>query len=173
MKTIQLLVLNFSIVTFGLLTVDLTAATAQDASNQSDTTGNTIEPPFEFNNNYTNGTDVFNPSLSTGGIAIPGFDEKFTFDPKTNTFVGESQQITINDSAQAIASDLNQSLEDLVAAENAQKTASTGPRHIVRRATDNCKDVSLEARSEVEKKLEQAREFVDSIESIDPGNSIW
>jgi hypothetical protein len=162
MKAIQIQVLNLSVAAFGLLTVGLTAATAQDAVNQSDTTGNAIEPP-PIISNYDNNpvieaSPAFNANRNNVGLARRG---------------SESSNFGINDIAELLATQLNQALADLAAAENAQKTASTGSRHIVRRVNDNCKDTSLEARAEVEKKLEQAKQFIEQVDRIKPGNSIW
>jgi hypothetical protein len=195
MKIIRVLVLNLSVATFGLLAVGLTAATAQDAVNQSDVTGNVIEPPPIIDSgSIGGGTDPsYNPS--TGAIDVPGLDGGVSIDPQSNSATGdgtgattsensqndldliearrvnreESQSITLNRVAGLLADDLDESLKDLAEAENLPK----GPRRIVRRANSNCKDTSLEARAAVEKKLDQAREFIDRVEEIDPGEAIW
>jgi hypothetical protein len=214
MKAIQLLVLNLSLATFGLLTMGLTAATAQDAVNQSDTTGNAIEPPPIIDSGSIGGGSDPSYNPSTGAIDvpnIPGLDGGISIDPQTNSAIGdgagtptpdnpqvnaatgdgagttaydnsqndlveggkasngETRSITLNTVAGLLADDLNESLQDLEAAES----ESTEPRRIVRRANGNCKDTSLEARAAVGKKLEQAREFIDRVEQIDPGDAIW
>jgi hypothetical protein len=86
---------------------------------------------------------------------------------------GNSRAVTLNDVAELLAGDLNQSLEQLAAAENAAKVADSAPRRIARRATKDCINPAFQARKTVESKLEQSKEFIEQVNQIQPEKAMW
>jgi hypothetical protein len=212
MQKIKILVLNLSILLLGGMTVGTNPVIAQNAVNQSDTTGIIIEPPpvVDTSNFSGGGQAGYDPTTGTIDLAELGGELGELFidpdiflldangegltpgdvntgnteadgsggDSDDTNSASESQKVSINDVAELLETDLNQSLEDLATAEKAQETASEQPRRIARnrlarRASNNCLDPTVEARAEVEKKLEQAQKFIKAIDSIQPGNAIW
>jgi hypothetical protein len=89
------------------------------------------------------------------------------------TSSGNSRAVTLNDVAELLAGDLNQSLEQLAAAENAAKVADSAPRRIARRATKDCINPAFQARKTVESKLEQSKEFIEQVNQIQPEKAMW
>jgi len=85
---------------------------------------------------------------------------------------GNSRAVTLNDVAELLGGDLDQSLNQLAAAENAAKVAS-GPRRIARRATKDCINPAFQARKTVESKLEQSQKFIEQVNQIQPEKGMW
>jgi hypothetical protein len=86
---------------------------------------------------------------------------------------GNSRAVTLNDVAKLLGSDLNQSLDQLAASENAAKTADSAPRRIARRATKDCINPAFQARKTVESKLEQSKKFIEQVNQIQPEKAMW
>lgn len=83
---------------------------------------------------------------------------------------GESTKaVTLNELADLIEDDLQQSLNDLAAAENIDEQ----PRRFVRRRSSNCINPAIQAREIVQTKLEESRQFIEQIEQLNPENNIW
>lgn len=84
---------------------------------------------------------------------------------------GESTQaITLNKLAELIEDDLQQSLNELAAAE---KISDNQPRRFVRRRSTDCINPAIQAREVVQTKLEESRQFIEQIEQLNPENNIW
>ena len=86
---------------------------------------------------------------------------------------GSSRAVTLNDVAELLGGDLNQSLEQLAAAENTAKVADSAPRRIARRATKDCINPAFQARKTVESKLEQSKKFIEQVNQIQPEKAMW
>lgn len=87
---------------------------------------------------------------------------------------GESTRaITLNELAELMEKDLQQSLNDLAAAEAAEKRAEGQPRKFVRRRSSDCVNPAIQAREIVSTKLEESQKFVEQIEQLNPDNNIW
>ena len=84
---------------------------------------------------------------------------------------GESSKaITLNELADLIEDNLQQSLNDLAAAENLDDNQ---PRRFVRRRSSDCINPAIQAREVVQAKLEESRQFIEQIEQLNPDNNIW
>jgi hypothetical protein len=84
---------------------------------------------------------------------------------------GESSKaITVNELADLIEDDLQQSLNDLAAAEDLDDNQ---PRRFVRRRSSDCINPAIQAREVVQAKLEESRQFIEQIEQLNPDNNIW
>ena len=82
--------------------------------------------------------------------------------------------ITLNDLAKLIEDDLNQSLSDLLAAEELERKAAYKPRRSARRRSSNaCISPVVKARREFITKLQQSREFAEKIEPLKLENYGW
>lgn len=86
----------------------------------------------------------------------------------------ETQEITLDEIAELLELDLERSLERLALAEDAVEKAASEPRRIVRRSTEReCVNPYIRARDEVDRKVEQAQEFIEQVEPINPENRLW
>ena len=84
---------------------------------------------------------------------------------------GESSKaITLNELANLIEDDLQQSLNELAAAE---EIGDEQPRRFVRRRSSDCINPAIQARETVQTKLEESRQFIEKIEQLNPDNNIW
>ena len=84
---------------------------------------------------------------------------------------GESSKaITLNELANLIEDDLQQSLNELAAAE---EIGDNQPRRFVRRRSSDCINPAIQARETVQTKLEESRQFIEQIEQLNPDNNIW
>ena len=84
---------------------------------------------------------------------------------------GESSKaITLNELANLIEDDLQQSLNELAAAE---EIGDEQPRRFVRRRSSDCINPAIQARETVQTKLEESRQFIEQIEQLNPDNNIW
>lgn len=84
---------------------------------------------------------------------------------------GESTQaITLNELANLIEDDLQQSLNELAAAEEIDDEQ---PRRFVRRRSSNCINPAIQAREDVQTKLEESQQFIEQVERLNPDNNIW
>ncbi|MGV2827614.1 hypothetical protein [Myxosarcina sp. GI1(2024)] len=126
--------------------------------------GLTIDPGIKFNSGASSaeGDDgAYGSTSCTGELC-------------QETAAGETQKITLNEIAELLEIDLNRSLEELATAEDAVKKAALEPRRIVRRETQSeCVNPYIRARDEVDRKLEQSREFIERVDPIRPENSLW
>ncbi|VEP12226.1 conserved exported hypothetical protein [Hyella patelloides LEGE 07179] len=84
-----------------------------------------------------------------------------------------TRAISLNDLAELIENDLQNSLNELAAAEAVEQRASNQPRKFVRRRSANCVNPAIQARQTVEKKLEESQKFVEQVDQLNPENSIW
>ena len=84
-----------------------------------------------------------------------------------------TRAISLNELAELIESDLQNSLQELAAAEALEQRASDRPRKFVRRRSSNCINPAIQAREIVEQKLAESQKFVQQIEQINPENNIW
>lgn len=87
---------------------------------------------------------------------------------------GESTKaVTLNELADLIEDDLQQSLNELAAAEAAEEIGDNQPRRFVRRRSSNCINPAIQARETVQTKLEESQQFIEQIEQLNPDNNIW
>lgn len=115
---------------------------------------------------------------------------------------GKPQKITLNEVAEALGDNLNQSLENLAAIENNPQIADAAPRRIVRRSSlndldlcgcsstqprrisrnpaattccsnSNVKTPNLEARRIVKQQIAEAKKFIEQVNQVQPENNIW
>lgn len=85
---------------------------------------------------------------------------------------GESTKaITLNELANLIEDDLQQSLNDLAIAEEIGDEEQ--PRRFVRRRSSNCINPAIQARETVQTKLEESQQFIEQVEQLNPDNNIW
>ena len=117
---------------------------------------------------------------SLGDAGIPGSDTTTGDGTTATTGEGESTTtssgesgsgtITVNDVAEYLASNINQSVEQLDSS-----TIAQGPRRIVRRRSSACPnpEVSKRSAAELDALLSQSQEFIEQVNAIKPENSIW
>lgn len=115
---------------------------------------------------------------------------------------GESQEVSLDQVAEVLGDNLEQSLDTLAAIENEASVADAGPRRIARRSSLNATCVcdpseprrisrnpevkaggccpnpdsnirELEARRIVQQQLEEAKKFIEQVEQIKPEKYIW
>lgn len=85
---------------------------------------------------------------------------------------GESTRaVTLNELAELIEDDLQQSLNDLAIAEEIGDEEQ--PRRFVRRRSSNCINPAIQARETVQTKLEESQQFIEQVEQLNPDNNIW
>ncbi|GAB4534791.1 MAG: hypothetical protein Tsb0014_21250 [Pleurocapsa sp.] len=86
------------------------------------------------------------------------------------TTANNPEKITINDLAELLEADLNQSLEQLAAANDAISQIEKEPRRIARRQnldeSEPCVNPAIEASKKVEGKLKQSRNFINEVNKI-------
>jgi hypothetical protein len=87
------------------------------------------------------------------------------------------KDITINDLAELLEVDLNESLKQLAAANDAVLKAEGEPRRIVRRQNLDeqraCVNPAIEASKKVGSKLQQSRNFIEKVNQIQPEKGLW
>lgn len=88
-----------------------------------------------------------------------------------------SRKITLNDVARLLEDDLDESLEQLAAAEEAVEAADKKPRRIARRSNleenRECINPAVQVRENFNTKLKQSRRFIEQINQINPENGLW
>ncbi|HEY9770398.1 MAG TPA: hypothetical protein V6C71_18225 [Coleofasciculaceae cyanobacterium] len=182
-----------TLVMAGILTVTTTiSASAQ--TNQSDTTGanNTSSPSTTVNTGnrgsgsgaprtlqYNSATGV----VSGGGLSSPidlGFENSFDSASGTDSGTGSDNQTTevsLNEVAEALQKNLQQSLDNLAAVENEYKLADSGPRRIARRSSEpearECINPVYEARQMAKRQLEETKKFIEQVNQIEPEQNLW
>ncbi len=180
-----------SLVTAGILTVTV-SATAQ--TNQSDTSGSqNYSAPTTSVNTGNRGSGSGSPStlqynsttgmVSGGGLSSPiflGFGNSFGGASGTGSGTGSDNQITevtLNEVAEALQKNLQQSLDNVAAVENEAKLADSGPRRITRRSSEaearECVDPVYEARQMAERQLQETKKFIQQINQIEPEQNLW
>lgn len=90
----------------------------------------------------------------------------------------QPREVSINDVAELLQTDLNKSLEQLTTVEAAVKTGGEAPRRIARRKnvaddTRACVNPAIQVRQTVAEKLEQSQGFIEQVNQIDPNNGLW
>jgi hypothetical protein len=166
-----------------LLTVTLTAIAAVTTSvpalsqqNRSDITGHQTysAPSVPVGSSSGSGGSIGKINYNPGDGTVTG--EGLENPIEIGESSGNSRAVTLNDLAELLGGDLNQSLEQLAAAENDTKVAS-GPRRIgrriARRATKDCINPAFQARETVESKLEQSKKFIEQVNQIQPEKAMW
>lgn len=89
----------------------------------------------------------------------------------------QPRQVTLNDLAKLLADNLNDSLDNLAAAEKSGQVANAAPRRIARRGTlsdlRTCPNPAIEAREIVEKQLSESKKFIEQVNQIELEKNIW
>ena len=90
----------------------------------------------------------------------------------------QPREVTINEVAKLLETDLNQSLEQLATVESAVATAEEAPRRIARKRnleddTRACVNPAIQARKNVAEKLEQSQGFIEQVNQINPNDGLW
>lgn len=145
-------------------------------------TKNAISVPINSSGSSTSITPNYNPT--TGRVDGGGlFGEiKITPDPTQDSFeslaANQPREVSINDVANLLQTDLNQSLEQLSNVEATVQAAEEAPRRIVRRRnvadeTRVCVNPAIQARQEAADKLKQSQDFIEDINQIDPNDALW
>lgn len=191
-----------TLVTAGILTVTTTiSASAQ--TNQSDTTGaNNTSSPTTTVDTGNRGSGSGGPAtlqynsatglVSGGGLSSPiylGFGYSFGSasgtglagtDSGTDSGTGSDNQtteLTLNEVAEALQKNLQQSLDNLAAAEDQAKLADSGPRRIARRSSEaearECVNPVYEARQMAERQVEETKKFIEQVNQIEPDKNLW
>ena len=133
------------------------------------------------NSNIATGSTRRNSTTDNEGSAVLGSDDSFEIticssDPCIPQGDTEAA-ITLNDLAKLIEEDLNQSFNDLLAAEQLEQELADQPKRIIkrtsRRDSTNCVSPAIEARQEFEEKLENYQEFVTEMDRFKPENDAW
>ena len=91
---------------------------------------------------------------------------------------GQPRAVTINEVAEALNSSLEQSLDNLAAAEQNAQLADAGPRRIARRSADEkdmraCVNPVYEAQDIVERQILESEKFIEQVDRIEPQKNIW
>jgi hypothetical protein len=149
-----------------------TSVPALSIENRSDVTGHQTysAPSVGVGGSSGGGGSIGRLNYNPGDGSITG--EGLSDPIEIGQSSGNSRAVTLNDVAELLGGDLNQSLEQLAAAENAAKVASD-PRRIARRATKDCINPAFQARKTVESKLEQSKEFIEQVNQIQPEKGMW
>lgn len=84
-----------------------------------------------------------------------------------------TKAITLNELAELIENDLQQSLEAVAAAEALEQEVADKPRKFVRRRATDCISPAVQARETFNRKFQQSQEFLEQIKQLDPNNSVW
>ncbi|MDJ0647639.1 MAG: hypothetical protein QNJ60_02940 [Xenococcaceae cyanobacterium MO_188.B19] len=135
------------------------------------------------NSNIATGSTRRNSNTDNEGSAVLGSDDSFEIticssDPCTPKGDTEAA-ITLNDLAKLIEEDLNQSFNELLAAEQLERELADQPRRVIKRRSSNscnctaCVNPAIEARREFEEKLENYQEFVTEMDRFKPENDAW
>ena len=141
---------------------------------------NALSDPNSNSNIAISSTRRNSTTNNEGSAALGGYDSfEITIcssnpcTPKDDTGVA----ITLNDLAKLIEEDLNQSFNDLVAAEQLERELAEQPRRIIkrtpRRDSTACVSPALEARREFQEKLQNSQDFVEQMQKLKPENNGW
>jgi hypothetical protein len=148
----------------------------------------------ETNQSDTSGGQTYSaPAVSIDSINGNGVSDIINFNSNTGTFSGgvlqtpikfsgnqgsldsnQTQDITINDAAELLGGELDQSLENLTAAEK----ADAAPRRIGRandkdRVSKTCVNPKIQAQSKVETQLSESKKFIEQVDRIELNRNIW
>ena len=88
----------------------------------------------------------------------------------------QPREITINDIAEALEKGLEQSLDNLAAAEKKVQLAKAGPRRIARRSSVGdraCVNPVYQVREVIREQLNESKQFIEQVERIEPQKNIW
>ncbi len=142
-------------------------------------TKNAISVPINSSHSGTN--PDYNPT--TGRVNGDGLftDINLTPDATEDSFessTNQPQEVSVNNVAELLQTDIDRSLEQLSKVEEAVKTAEAAPRRIARRRnvaedTRACINPAIQVRQKVAEKLEQSRDFIEEVNQIDPNNGLW
>ena len=172
----------------------ITSSTAVAQTNQSDTSGGQTfsSPTVQIDSQNGNGippTTQFNPT--TGEVIGGGIDSPVQLKGASGTNLGcvgdscnssnasQPREVTLNEIAEVLDASLEQSLDNLAAAENNAKLAEAGPRRIARRSAVSdgsaraCVNPVFEAREIVEQQLVETEKFIEQVDRIEPQKNIW
>ena len=135
-------------------------------------TKNAISVPI--NSSHSGNNPDYNPT--TGRVDGDGLFTDINVTPDSTT--NQPQEVSVNDVAELLQTDIDRSLEQLSEVEAAVKTAEAAPRRIARRrnlaeGTRACINPAIQVRQQVAEKLEQSRDFIEEVNQIDPNNGLW
>ncbi|MGL6344295.1 MAG: hypothetical protein ACRC80_34760 [Waterburya sp.] len=131
------------------------------------------------------GTGTGNSESGDGGTTATGEDNGNVADGSVECSTknclaangNQPKQITLNDLAKLLADNLNDSLDNLAAAEKSGQLANAAPRRIARRGTlsdlRTCPNPAIEAREIVEKQLDESQKFIQQVNHIETQKNIW
>ncbi|MEL6579854.1 MAG: hypothetical protein AAFQ14_08880 [Cyanobacteria bacterium J06621_12] len=189
-----------------LIAAIVTSNSVLAQTNQSDTSGGqTFSSPTQQidskNGNGISPTTEFNPATGEvigGGIDSPvqlknaagnnsgeasdiatDFNLGCSGDSCTKGNSSQPREVSLNEVADALDAALEQSLDNLAAAENNAQLADAGPRRIARRSAVSNQDVRacvnpvFEARDLVERQLAESEKFIEQVNQIEPQKNIW
>jgi len=180
-----------TVIAVGIMTTSSVVA----QTNQSDTSGgqtfsaNTVNIDSE-NGNGISPTTQLDPATGEvigGGIKTPVQIDNSSGEgagvaigcTSTSCAEGQPRNVTINQVAEALDASLEQSLDNLAAAEQNAESAASGPRRIARRSAVSDKDSRAcinplyEARDVVERQLVESEKFIEQVDRIEPQKNIW
>ena len=127
-----------------------------------------------------NGDRVGDGSIATGESEGSSTASGSPVDCSTKTCleVGDSQprEVTINEIAEALENGLEQSLDNLAAAERKVQLAKDGPRRIARRSAigdRTCVNPVYQVREVLREQLSESKKFIEQVEQIEPQKNIW
>lgn len=172
-----------SILSLGSLAIAPNSANGQLLQHD---TGNGVNTKNAISVPINSSGSVSNPSYNptTGRVDGGGlFGEiKITPDPTKDSFeslpANQPREVSINDVANLLQTDINQSLEQLSTVEAAVKAAEETPRRIARRRnvadeTRACVNPAIQVRKTVAEKLEQSQDFIEQVNQLTPNNELW
>ena len=162
-------------------------------TNQSDTSGGQTYSANTVNIDSQNGNGVppttqLNPNTGEvvgGGIKTPvqidntGEGEGIAVGCATTSCAeGQPRSVTLNQVAEVLDASLEQSWDNLAAAEQNAELAGAGPRRIARRSAVSdesiaCINPVYEAQDAVEKQLMESEKFIEQVDRIEPQKNIW
>ncbi|MGF1591149.1 MAG: hypothetical protein ACFCU7_18250 [Pleurocapsa sp.] len=177
-----------SLVTAGILMVTV-SATAQ--TNQSDTSGSqnysapttTVDTGNRASGSGSARTLQYNSAtgmVTGGGLSSPiflGFGNSFGTASGTGSG-SPTTEVTLNQISEALQKNLQQSLDNLAAAEDQTMLADSGPRRITRRSASEaeareCVNPVYEARQMAERQLKETKKFIEQVNQIEPDKNLW
>ncbi|MEL6494309.1 MAG: hypothetical protein AAFQ41_04195 [Cyanobacteria bacterium J06623_7] len=172
----------------------ITSSSAVAQTNQSDASGGQTfsSPTVQIDSQNGNGippTTQFNPT--TGEVLGGGINNPVDLQSNSVESIGcpggvcnsgnidQPRNVTLNEIAEVLDASLEQSLDNLAAAENDAKLADAGPRRIARRSAVDEQDMRacinpvFEARKQVETQLLETEKFIEQVDQIEPQKNIW
>ena len=117
------------------------------------------------NNTITRDFDTINPD-SSNTITICFSDPCIPSGESTKA-------ISLNELAELIGEDLQNSLDNLIAAESAEQIAKNQPRRFVRRRSDDCVNPAIQAREDYSRRFKASQQFIEQMEQLNPEKNIW